>query len=77
MKSLFLLFSGLFLGLWASWPGIVIPNNWECFRDIIKKSSREEISFKAALAVSPSYLLKGKRKNNNAKVRIVFDACFR
>ena len=77
MKSLFLLFSGLVLGLWAAWPGIVIPNNWRCFRDIIVKSSNEQISFKAALAVSPNYLLKGKRKNNNSKIRVVFDACFR
>ena len=77
MKSLFLVFSGLVLGLWASWPGIVIPNNWKCFRDIIVKSSNEKISFKAALAVSPNYFLKGKRKNNNSKIRVVFDACFR
>ena len=77
MKSLFLLFSGLVLGLWAAWPGIIIPNNWRCFRDIIVKSSNEQISFKAALAVSPNYLLKGKRKNNNSKIRVVFDACFR
>ena len=77
MKSLCLLFSGLVLGLWAAWPGIVIPNNWRCFRDIIVKSSNEQISFKAALAVSPNYLLKGKRKNNNSKIRVVFDACFR
>ena len=77
MKSLFLLFSGLVLGLWSAWPGIVIPNNWRCFRDIIVKSSNEQISFKAALAVSPNYFLKGKRKNSNSKIRIVFDACFR
>ena len=77
MKSLLLLFSGLVLGLWAAWPGIVIPNNWRCFRDIIVKSSKEKFSFKASLAVSPNYLLKGNRKNNNSKIRIVFDACFR
>ena len=77
MKSLFLLFSGLVLGLWAAWPGIIIPNNWKCFRDIIDKSSKEQISFKATLAVSPNYLLKGKRKKNTSKMRVVFDACFR
>tara|TARA_Y100000991_G_scaffold159070_1_gene121466 strand:- start:342 stop:575 length:234 start_codon:yes stop_codon:yes gene_type:complete len=77
MKSLFLIFSGLVLGLWAAWPGVIIPNNWKCFRDIIVKSSNEQISFKAALALSPNYLLKGKRKNNNSKIRVVFDACFR
>ena len=77
MKFLFLIFFGLFLGLWISWPGIVIINNWICFKDIIEKSSKEQISLKAALAVSPNYLLKGKRKNNNSKIRVVFDACFR
>ena len=77
MKSLFLLFSGLFLGLWAAWPGIVISDNWKCFRDIIGKFDKEQISFKAALAVSPNYLLKDKRKKKNSKIRFVFDACFR
>ena len=77
MKSSILLLLGLVLGLWTSWPGIFIPINWKCFRDIIEKSSKEQISFKAALAVSPNYLLKGKRKNNFSKIRVVFDACFR
>ena len=77
MKTLFLLLSGLVLGLWTSWPGIVIPNNWKCFKDIIEKSSKEQISFKAALAISPNYILKANRKNNNSKIRVVFDACFR
>ena len=77
MKSLVLIFAGLVLGLWTSWPGIYKPNNWKCFKDIIKKSSNEQISFKAALAVSPKYLLKNTRKNNTTKLRIVSDACFR
>ena len=77
MKFLFLLLAGLVLGLWTAWPGITIPNNWKCLRDIIEKSSKEQISFKAALAISPNYLLKVKRKNNNSKIRVVFDACFR
>ena len=77
MKSLFLLFGGLILGLWTSWPGILIPNNWKCFKDIIVKSSNEQISLKAALAVSPNYLLKGSNKSRPSKLRIVSDACFR
>ena len=77
MKSLFLVFSGLVLGLWTAWPGIIILNNWKCFRDIIVKSSNEQISFKAVLAISPNYLLKGKRKYMMSRVRVVFDACFR
>ena len=54
MKSLFLLLSGLVLGLYTAWPGIVIPNNRKCFKDIIEKSSKEQISLKAALSVSPN-----------------------
>ena len=77
MKSLFLLFSGVVLGLCAAWPGIVIPDNWNCFRDIIKKSAREQISLKAALAVSPNYLLKRKNNKQFSKFRVVSDACFR
>ena len=77
MKSLFLLFSGIVLGLWTAWPGIMQPKNWKCFRDIINKSNNEQISLKAALALSPNYLLKGKGKNKSSKLRIVSDACFR
>ena len=77
MKSLFLIILGLLAGLWASWPGIVIPNNWKCFNDIIYKKSKKRISFKVTFAVSPNYLLKGKKNNNISKLRIVSDACFR
>ena len=77
MRTSFLLLSGLALGLWISWPGIVIPNNWKCFKDIIDKSNNEQISLKAALALSPNYLLKGKNKDRVSKLRIVSDACFR
>ena len=77
MSTSFLLLSGLVLGLWTSWPGIVIPNNWKCFKDIIEKSSKEQISLKAALTVSPNYTLKGNRIDNNSKIRVIFEACFR
>ena len=77
MKSLLLLLSGLVLGLWISWPWLVIINNWKSFKNIIEKSSKEQISFKAALAVSPNYTLNGNRNKNNSKIRVVFDPCFR
>ena len=77
MKSLFILFSGLFIGLSAAWPGIFSPNNWKCFRDIINKSNNEQISLKAALALSPNYLLKGRNNSKISKLRVVSDACFR
>ena len=77
MRLFFFLFCGIFAGLYLSWPGLVIPENWKCFNDIIAKSNQDKISFKAALEISPSYLLKGKNRNTTSKIRIVADACFR
>jgi len=77
MKLFLFLFFGIFLGLYLSWPGLLIPENWKCFNEIIVKSREDKISFKAALEISPSYLLKGKNKKTSSKIRIVADACFR
>ena len=77
MKSFIFLLSGLLIGLLAAWPGLVIPNNWKCFMNIINKSTKEQISMKAALAVSPNYLFKRKKNKIISKLRIVSDACFR
>jgi len=77
MRFFLFLFFGIFLGLYLSWPGLVIPGNWKCFNQIISKSAEDKISFKAALEISPSYLLKRKNKNTSSKIRIVADACFR
>jgi len=65
------------VGLYLSWPGLVMLDNWRCFNEIISKSAEDKISLKAALEISPSYLLKGKNKKNSSKIRIVADACFR
>ena len=77
MRSFLILFSGIFAGLYLSWPGIVIPKNWKCFNNIIAKSSEDKISIKAVMEVSPNYLVKSKNKNMPSKIRIVVDACFR
>ena len=77
MRFFLFLFLGIFVGLYLSWPGLVIPENWKCFNDIITKSVEDKISLKAALEVSPSYLIKGKNKKADSKIRIVADACFR
>ena len=77
MRFLLFLFLGVFAGLYSSWPGLLIPENWKCFHEIIAKSTEDKISFKAALEISPSYLLKGKNKKTATKIRIVADACFR
>ena len=77
MRFFLFIFLGIFAGLCFSWPGILIPGNWKCFNEIIAKSAEDKISFKAALEISPSYLLKGKNKKTSSKIRIVADACFR
>ena len=77
MRSLLLLFSGIFVGLYLSWPGILISKNWKCFNEIIEKSAEDKISIKAVLEVSPSYLINGNNKNMISKIRFVADACFR
>ncbi len=77
MRSFLFLLSGFFTGLYLSWPGILIGNNWKCFNDIIAKSTEDKIALKAFLEVSPSFIIKGKNKNMVSKIRIVADACFR
>ena len=77
MRFFLFLFSGFFAGIYLSWPGILISKNWKCFNEIIEKSADEKISIKAALEISPSYLIKGRNKNMISKLRVVADACFR
>ena len=76
--SLFLfLFSGIFIGLYLSWPGIVVSKNWKCFNDILKNIAEDKISIKAVLEISPSYFLRSKNRNMPSRMRIMADACFR
>ena len=77
MRFFLFIFLGIFAGLYLSWPGILIPGNWKCFKEIIAKSAEDKISLKAALEISPSYFLKAKNKKKTSKIRIVADACFR
>ena len=77
MKFFLLLALGIFIGLFLSWPGLLTPENWKCFNEIITKIAEDKISFKAALEISPSYFLKAKNKKTTSKIRIVADACFR
>ena len=77
MKFFLFLFFGIFAGLYLSWPGLIFPENWKCFNEIISNSAENKISLKAVLEISPNYLLKGKKKKTASKIRIVADACFR
>jgi len=77
MRFFLFLFFGIFVGLYLSWPGLLMPENWKCFNQIIAKSAEDEISLKAALEISPNYFLKAKNKKKITKIRIVAAACFR
>ena len=43
MRFLLFLFFGIFVGLYLSWPGLVIPENWKCFNQIVAKSAEAKI----------------------------------
>ncbi len=75
MKNFLCLITGFIVGCWLSWPGIIIFKNWKCFFEILDKSFKDELSFKAIMSVSPKYLLKG--NNNSSRIRIISDSCFR
>ena len=77
MRSFLILFSGIFAGLYLSWPWIVISKNWKCFNKIIAKPSEDKIYFKAAFEISHIYLLMANNNKTFSKIRIVADECFR
>jgi len=77
MKFFLFIFVGIFLGLYLSWPGLLIPENWKCFNQIIANSAEDKISLKAVLEISPSYFIKAKNKKTTSKIKIVADTCFR
>ena len=77
MRLFLFLFFGIFVGLFISWPGLLMLENWKCFNQIIARSAEDKISIKAALEISPSYFLKAMNKKMTYKIRIVADACFR
>ena len=77
MKFFLFLFFGIFLGLYLSWPGLLIPENWKCFYQVIAKSAEDKISLKAVLEISPNYFIKAKNNKTKFKIRIVADECFR
>ena len=77
MRLFLFLFFGIFAGLFISWPGLLMLENWKCFNQIIARSAEDKISIKAALENYPSYFLNAKNKKTTSKIIIVADACFR
>ena len=59
MRFFLFLFFGIFVGLYLSWPGLVIPENWKCFNQIIAKSAEDKISLKVAFRDIPQLFSKG------------------
>ena len=45
----------MFLGLYLSWPGFLIPENVKCFNQIFEISEENKVSLNAALEISPNY----------------------
>tara|TARA_Y100000589_G_scaffold300834_1_gene311283 strand:- start:468 stop:701 length:234 start_codon:yes stop_codon:yes gene_type:complete len=77
MKGFLFFLFGILLGSWISWPGITSTKNWKCFMRIINDSKKDKLSLKAALSISPKFLLRSESLNYSSKLRIVSDACFR
>jgi len=77
MKGCLFFLFGILLGSWISWPGITSTKNWKCFMRIINDSKKDKLSLKAALSISPKFLLRSESLNYSSKLRIVSDACFR
>ena len=77
MKGCLFFLFGILLGSWISWPGITSTKNWKCFIRIINDSKKDKLSLKAALSISPKFLLRSESLNYSSKLRIVSDACFR
>ena len=77
MKGFLFFLFGILLGSWISWPGITSTKNWKCFMRIINDSKKDKLSLKAALSISPKFLLRSESMDYSSKLRIVSDACFR
>ena len=77
MKNFLILIFGFLIGTSFSWPGAISIKGWRCFFNVIEKVSKEEISFKTTLALSPKYLMNSQNNSLISKIRIVSDACFR
>ena len=77
MKGFFFFVFEIFLGSLISWPFITLPENWKCFIKIINDSNQDKLFLKAALSITPKFLLKSDSIDYFSKLRIVSDAFFR
>ena len=73
-----LFLSGLSIGIFSIWPGIIKNENRKCFIKIIKDGSDGNVSIDTIFSIEPQYLIKiNNARNKYIKVLYVGDYCFR
>ena len=71
-------FTGLSIGIFLIWPGILKTDNLRCFYKIIEDGSDGKVSMGTIISIDPSSLVKiNNAKNNYGKVLRIGDYCFR
>ena len=71
-------FTGLSIGIFIIWPGILKNENRNCFSKIIKDGSDGSVSIGTILSIEPKYLLKiNNAKSRYTKILLIGDQCFR
>ena len=70
--------TGLSIGIFLIWPGILKNDNRRCFYKIIGDGSDGKVSIGTILSIDPNSLLKiNNAKNSYGKVLRIGDYCFR
>ncbi len=71
-------FTGLSIGIFLIWPGILKSDNRRCFYKIIEDGSDGKVSVGTILSIDPNSLVKiNNAKNIYGKVLRIGDYCFR
>ena len=77
INTLFFL-TGLSMGIFLIWPGILKSENRRCFYKIIQDGSDGKVSMGTILSIDPNSLVKiNNAKNTYGKVLRIGDYCFR
>ena len=77
INTLFFL-TGLSIGIFLIWPGILKSNNLRCFYKIIEDGSDGKVSVGTILSIDPNSLVRiNNAKNTYGKVLTIGDYCFR
>ena len=70
--------TGLSIGVFLVWPGILKTENRNCFYKIIKDGSDGSVSIGTILSIEPKYLLKiNNAESKYLKILLIGDQCFR